>query len=145
MLWVVHLQKPHLVWGCGLREPCRLLVIFSETLYQILASLTWSTYPVTFVTGVTDLDQISDARLKASIGAGVSTPQTPRTMSRLAGVSPGGWARSPSVPIMAMLQASDSIRVLCKPPGACTVCHSLTMGIPMGLADPTLCAAWLVE
>ena len=50
----------------------------------------------------------------ADLPAGLATPQTPRSVSRLAGVSPGGgagagpWpgARSPSVPIMALLQVT---------------------------------------
>ena len=44
----------------------------------------------------------------ADLPAGLATPQTPRSVSRLAGISPGAgpWpgARSPSVPIMTMLQ-----------------------------------------
>ena len=50
----------------------------------------------------------------ADLPAGLATPQTPRSVSRLAGVSPGvgagvgPWpgARSPSVPIMALLQVT---------------------------------------
>lgn len=70
----------------------------------------------------------------ADLPAGLATPQTPRSVSRLAGVSPGfgagvgvgDWpcARSPSVPIMALLQVqthtltSRAVRqcpVLCLP------------------------------
>lgn len=47
----------------------------------------------------------------ADLPAGLATPQTPRSVSRLAGISPGAgpWpgARSPSVPIMTMLQVQQ--------------------------------------
>ena len=49
-----------------------------------------------------ELEQAGHARVKASLR--VATYQTPRVISRLAGASPGGWARSPSVPIVNMLQ-----------------------------------------
>ncbi|DBB07177.1 TPA: hypothetical protein ACH3X1_011744 [Trebouxia sp. C0004] len=48
----------------------------------------------------------------ADLPAGLATPQTPRSVSRLAGISPGPgpWpaARSPSVPIMTMLQSPQA-------------------------------------
>lgn len=46
----------------------------------------------------------------ADLPAGLATPHTPRSVSRLAGISPeaGPWpgVRSPSVPIMTMLQVT---------------------------------------
>ena len=55
----------------------------------------------------------------ADLPAGLATPQTPRSVSRLAGVSSPGvrvgpWpgARSPSVPIMNMLQVDRKPRRL---------------------------------
>ncbi len=62
----------------------------------------------------------------ADLPAGLATPQTPRSVSRLAGISPGAgpWpgARSPSVPIMTMLQVrhhasckSTSLHTICTP------------------------------
>ena len=60
-------------------------------------------------------DPYPDGRI-ADLPAGLATPQTPRSVSRLAGVSPGvgvgDWpsTRSPSVPIMALLQVQTHTR-----------------------------------
>ena len=56
----------------------------------------------------------SGRTVMSDLPAGLATPHTPRSVSRLAGISPGAgpWpgARSPSVPIMTMLQVMYAIR-----------------------------------